>query len=139
VADACTFGSGSPLNLNNRTKTFVMYGADLGYKHTDFDEVRAYTGAIRQVDVHQPLIEVVIPMKVVGLGADDDAKAADLQATLIAIKAQCVAGGTLTWTPDGEPTQTFTIGPSPEPEIKLDEVYKLRHKARFELHLQRMP
>jgi len=137
MADVCTLGTGTPLNLNDRAKTFVDYGVDLGYKRTEFDEVRSYTGSIRQVDVHQPLIDVVIPMTVKGTGGTP---ADDLYDTLVLIKAQCIAGGTMTWQPDGEPSgQTFTIGPSSEPEIKFDELYKLRHIAKFELHLKRMP
>jgi len=140
VADVCTLGGVTPLDLNTRVKTFVLYGVDLGALKTEYDEVRAYSGTIRQVDVHQPLVEVVIPMKAVGTGATDNDKANDLQTTLELIRAQCIAGGTLTWTPEGEPAgQTFAVGPSPEPEVLLDEVYKLRHVARFELHLHRMP
>lgn len=135
MADVCTFlpATGSLVNLNDRTNTFVGYGIDMGAKATIFDEVRSYTGAIRQVDVHQPLIDVVIPMKVVATDSDT------LYDKVAEIKAAVVQGGTLTWQPDGQPSRSYTIGCSPEPEIKEDEVHKLHHMARFELHLKRLP
>jgi len=133
MSDVCSFAG---VNLNDRTNTFTGNGVNLGYKHTEFDEVRSYTGAIKQVDVHQPLTDVVIPLRVIGTGGTP---ADDLYDRLLAIKAVCVSGGTLTWQPSGEDSQSFTIGPSPEPEIKLDELYRLKHIARFELHLKRFP
>jgi len=131
MADVCTLGS---LNLNDGSETFVGYGVDLGHRVTEFDEVRSYTGSIRQVDVHQSLVDVVIPMKVVGSTADA------LYDKLVTIKSACVAGGTLTWQASGEDvSQTFTVGCSPEPEVIHNEVYRLRNIALIELHLKRMP
>jgi len=127
VPDDCTItpASGTAVNLNDRTNTFVMNEVDVGYKRTEFDEVRSYTGAIRQLDVHQPLIDMTIPMKV---------KGSSMAATITNIKAACIAGGTITWG-----GVTYTYGMSPEPEIRQDALYKLRSVALFEIKLKRLP
>lgn len=133
MADVCTLGS---VDLNDGSTTFVGYGVDLGYKRTEFDEVRSHSGAIRMIDVHQTLIDVVIPVKVVGTGGTP---ADALYDKLVDIKAVCVSGGTLTWQPSGESSQVFTVVMSPEPEVKVDELYRLKHIARMELRLKRLP
>lgn len=141
MADVCTFtpAGGSAVNLNDRSKTFVRYEINTGAKKTEFDEVRSYTGAIRMLDVHQPMVEMTVPLKVVGTGSSDSGKAADLRSTLDTICTACVAGGTFVWQPSGESSHTFTVGPSPEPDIVEDALYKLRHIALIELRLKRLP
>jgi len=134
MSDTCTFTptGGSQINLNSGDFK-VGYGVQLGAKKTEFDEVRSYTGAIRQVDIHQPLVDMVIPVKVTGSNSDD------LWDDLVLLKSACVTGGSLTWQPNGEPSQVFTIGCSPEPEVTLDPLYKLKTVALVELHLHRLP
>lgn len=135
MADVLTFTptGGSQIDLNDGSKYAARYGVNVGAKKTQYDEVRSYTGAIRQVDVHQPLVEMVIPLEVMSATADG------LRDNLDALCDACVAGGSLTWQPDGEDSRTYTIGCSPEPEIVQDALYKLKHITLVELHLVRLP
>jgi len=132
-----TLGS---LNLNDRVNTFLCTDHDPGAKATDFDEVRSYTGAIRQVDVHHPLVKMSMPMYVVGIGGDDADAADDLFDRLVVIKAAFVAGGAATYQPPGEPLQTFTIGRSSEPGYLHDYLYVTDHIAQLKtVDLWRLP
>lgn len=122
------------VNLNDGVNTFLMPGIKLPRRDIIFDEVRSYTGAIRQIDVRQPLVHAIIPLMVKG------SDMASLEHTLGDIMTECLAGGTLTWQ---EATNTgsrgnsvvYQVGRSPEPEIVHDNLYRHNNLARFELDL----
>ena len=122
------------VDLNDGESTFLMPGIKLPRRDIVFDEVRSYTGAIRQIDVRQPLVHAIIPLMVRGVDM------AALESTLGSIFTACLAGGTLTWQ---EATDTGTrgtqvvyqVGRSPEPEVAHDSLYRHHNLARFELDL----
>jgi len=124
---------------NDGAHTFLMPGAKLPRHKPQFDEVRSYTGNIRQVDVHEELTETVIPLKVIGDSPSD------LEARLDVIRADCLAGGTLVWQDgagDGDglgPVQSFTVGVSEEPDIERNRLYRHKNTAIFEVNLNVAP
>ena len=121
-------------NWNDGVNTFLMPGIKLPRRDLVFDEVRSYTGAIRQIDVRQPLVQATIPLMVRGTDM------ADLESHVATITNGCVAGGVLTWkeaTDIGSPgkTTSYQAGRSPEPEIIHDSLYRHNCIARFEVLL----
>ena len=115
---------------NDGANTFLRPGIQLPRRDIVFDEVRAYTGAIRQVDVHQPLTKATIPLMVIGTDM------ADLEGHLKTVLDGCVAGGTLTYqeaTNAGTrgTSKAYQVGKSQEPEIIHDYLYRHRYVALF--------
>jgi hypothetical protein len=115
-------------NWNDGVNTFLLRGIQLPRRDIVFDEVRAYTGAIRQVDVHQPLTKAVIPLMIKGTDM------ADLEGHLKTILDGCVAGGTLTFQEATDigtrgTSKAYQVGKSPEPEVIHDYAYRHRYVA----------
>jgi hypothetical protein len=122
------------VDLNNGSTTFLMPGIKLPRRDIVFDEVRSYTGAIRQIDLRQPLVHAIIPLMVRG------ADMASMESTLSNIFSACLAGGTLTWQEATDVgtrgTQAiYQVAKSPEPEVEHDSLYRHNNLARFTLDL----
>ena len=110
---------------NDGINTFLLPGIQLPRRDIVFDEVRSYTGVIRQVDIHQPLTKAVIPLMVKGTDM------ADLEGHLATVLSGCAAGGTLTYQEATDvgtrgTSIAYQVGRSQEPEVVHDYVY--RHK-----------
>lgn len=128
---------GSQLDLNDRKNTFLCLDHSPGVKATTFKEARNFAGGIRQNNKHHPLVKMKMPMFVVGSG---DHPEDDLYDRLVAIRAACLVGGSAVYQAPGEPSQTFTLGASDEPDYKHDYLYVYDHIATLStLELWRMP
>jgi len=123
------------IDLSDDVHTHVLVGASLGAVPMEYEPVWDHdTATWRQVEVHQGWATTAI-----GVVAEFDTTG-DLTTWILALKAACRAGGTLTWqwTP-GEAVRTYVIGASDEPEIVEDNDYLLRHRTEFMLALTRWP
>jgi hypothetical protein len=119
---------------NNGTSTFLRQGMKLPRREIVFDEVRSYTGAIRQIDVRVPLVHAFIPLMVQGTDM------ASLEGYLATIFADCLAGGTLTFqeaTDNGTrgTSVAYQVGRSPEPEVVRDYLYRHKYVAKLDIDL----
>jgi len=122
------------VDWNDGDKTFLMPGIRLPRREITFEEVRSYTGAIRQIDVRQPLVQATIPLMVKGTDM------ADLESTLGDIFAGCLAGGVLTFQEATDigvrgSSISYRVGRSQEPEVVHDSAYRHKCIARFEVSL----
>ena len=123
------------IDLSDDVHTHVGVGASLGAVPMEYEPVYdTKTNTWRQVEVHQGWATTAIPVV-----AEFDTTG-ELTAWLQALRAACLAGGSLTWqwTP-GEAVRTYVIGASDEPEIIEDNEYLLRHRVEFTLALTRWP
>lgn len=121
-------------NWNDGVDTFLRPGIQLPRRAIVFDEVRSYTGAIRQVDVHQPLVQAFIPLMIVGTDMSD------LESHIKTVVDGCLAGGILTYqeaTNFGTRgnSKTYKVGKSQEPEITHDFAYRHRCVAVLDVEL----
>lgn len=120
-------------NYNDGVNTFVGNGIKLPGKKNQFDEVRSYTGDIRQVDVHQPLLQATIPLQ---FRCDT---AAALDALIAQLDEDLSLGGTLVYQEgaldNGVPgaLYTYDMGISDGPDIARDKLFIQRHVAIFEI------
>ena len=133
--DADVLATFNGIDLSDRVHTHVLVGASLGAVPMEYEPVYdPATNTWRQVDVHQGWATTAIPVV-----AEFDTTG-ELTAWILALKAACRAGGSLTWqwTTD-EAVRTYVIGASDEPEVIEDNRYILGHHAEFTLALTRWP
>ena len=122
------------IDLNDGTTTHVLPGVSLGAMPTEYDPVRGAFGEWQQNEVKQGWAKTAIGVAVqlTSTGA--------LTAWILALKAACRAGGTLTWQWDStDVLRTYVIGASSEPEVIEDNAYILQHRAELTLELLRWP
>ena len=123
------------IDLSDDVHTHVGVGASLGAVPMEYEPVWDHaTGKWRQVEVHQGWATTAIPVVV------EFDTTGELAAWILALKAACRSGGTLTWqwTTD-EAVRTYAIACSDEPEVIEDNRYILEHRAELTLELLRWP
>jgi len=114
-------------DYNNGTTTFLQYGHVLPARKMLFDPVRSYTGRLRQVDIHQDLVQATFGLKFVGATMDA------LEALILQLEADLITGGTLEYRELGGYAYMFAMGVSDGPEIKRDEAFRNGLIAHFEI------
>ena len=87
-----------------------------------WDVVRSYLDTLRQVDVHKVPWAMPLTIKIYGTSASD------LESKRAALSAQCIAGGTLTFS-WGAGSQSWTIWPGQKPSVPINTLYLARHIA----------
>jgi len=130
VTVLCSFNG---IDLNNGTTTHVMSdGNELGVDAPAYDVIRHYDGSLVLHDVRDELSTLSIKCRA------HFGDAASLESWLAGLRAACAAGGSLSFAPTlGSPVRTFTIVPSPGPQVNEDNHYFIHHVATFDLQLTR--
>ena len=130
VTVLCSFNG---INLNNGTTTHVMAdGNELGVDTPTYDIIRHYDDSLVLHDVRNELSTVSIKCRA------HFSDATSLESWLAGLRAACAAGGSLSFAPrTGSPVRTFTIVPSPAPQVNEDNRYFIHHVATFDLQLTR--
>ena len=122
------------IQLNDGVNTWILSGASLGERQRIYDEVRSYDGTLVLRDVHDTLVDMVLPMRMMY------ATGAELSTALGGLRAACIAGGTMTWQDAvGGSVLSWTIAPSAEPQIPRTLAFEMRNRAQFTLDLKRWP
>lgn len=122
------------IDLNDGVHTHILPGASLGAVTTEYESLRSATGDWQQSNVLPGWVLTSIPVAV------QFSSTGRLTAWVLALKAACFAGGTLTWqwTPD-DVVRTYVIGSSSEPDVVEDNAYILQHRTELTLALLRWP
>jgi hypothetical protein len=123
------------INMNDGVNTWVLADAsDLGSDTPAYDQIRHHDGSLVIHDVHTELVAISVPVRA------KFSDAGGLAVWLDAVRAACLAGGSLTWQESpSAPVRTFTIAPSPAPRVPEDNAFYLQHTVVIDLQLTRWP
>jgi hypothetical protein len=131
-----TPAGGEVLNLNDRANTFLCKGFKLGSTQKASRETRNYTGAIRQLNVHEPLVRMFMPIFV---HETDGGSGGDLEELVTTIQEAVVLAGVVEFAEPGGTSRYFTTGVGDAPDPEHDLLYIRERIAKLDLWFWRLP